>query len=50
MTTNNVRPDAWARFKEAKERKRVIVEELKEELTESYEQRTGKKPTSFFVL
>lgn len=39
-----------ARFKAAKERKQVIVEELKKELSESYEKRTGKKLTSFFML
>lgn len=48
--TIQTRPDAIARFKAAKERKRKVVEELKEELTESYEKRTGKAPTSFFVL
>jgi hypothetical protein len=44
------RPEAIARFKAAKDRKRIVVEELKKELSESYEKRTGKKPTSFFVL
>lgn len=49
-TTVRTRPEAIARFKAAKERKRVIVEELKKELSERYEKRTGQKPTSFFVL
>ncbi|WP_262279990.1 hypothetical protein [Hallella absiana] len=48
--TVRTRPEAIARFKAAKERKRIVVEELKKELSESFEKRTGKKPTSFFVL
>lgn len=49
-TIMRTRPEAIARFKAARERKRAVVEELKKELTESCEKRTGKKPTSFFVL
>lgn len=49
-TIVRTRPEALARFKAAKERKRVVVEELKKELTDRYEKRTGQKPTSFFVL
>ena len=37
-------------FASYKERKRIVVEELKKELSESYEKRTGKKPTYFFEL
>jgi ribosomal protein S21 len=49
-TTMHTREEALKRFKEARERKRIVVEELKQELSESCERRTGKKPTSFFVL
>ena len=44
------RLEAIEKLKNAKERKKSIVEELKKELTESFEKRTGEKPTSFFVL
>ncbi|MDD6552692.1 MAG: hypothetical protein PUF37_03770 [Prevotellaceae bacterium] len=49
-TTNHTKEEAFKRFKEARDRKRLVVEELKKELSESCEKRTGKKPTSFFVL
>jgi len=50
MEKRNSRENILARFEAARQRKREVTDELKKELEESYEKRTGKKPTSFFVL
>jgi len=44
------RGDFLRKFEDAKQRKHEMVEKMKEEMTIECEKRTGKKPTSFFVL
>ena len=44
------REDFLRKFEDAKQRKHEMVEKMKEEMTIECEKRTGKKPTSFFVL
>lgn len=44
------REDFLNRFEAAKQRKRETVERMKEDMIIECEKRTGKRPTSFFVL
>lgn len=44
------REEFLQKFEAAKQKKRDMVAKMKEEMTIEYEKRTGKKPTSFFVL
>lgn len=44
------REEFLEKFEAAKQRKRDMVAKMKEEMTIECVKRTGKKPTSFFVL
>lgn len=50
MEQVKTREEFLERFEAAKQRKRDMVAKMKEEMTIECEKRTGKKPTSFFVL
>lgn len=51
MEAPKTREEALARFHQAKERKRIAVEQIKKELAEEHEKRTGQKlrDEDFFV-
>lgn len=51
MTAPKTREEALARFKQAKERKHIAVEQIKAEMVEDYYNRTGKRlrDEDFFV-
>lgn len=50
MEQVRTREEFLAKFEAAKQRKRDMVDKMKEEMTIECLKRTGKKPTSFFVL
>jgi hypothetical protein len=50
MEQTRTREEFLQKFEKAKQRKREMVEKMKEEMMIEAEERTGKKPTSFFVL
>lgn len=51
MTAPKTKEEVLARFKQAKERKHIAVEQIKIELSEEHEKRTGQKlrDEDFFV-
>lgn len=50
MEQVRTREEFLAKFEAAKQRKRDMVDKMKEEMTIECLKRTSKKPTSFFVL
>jgi len=50
MAQVRTREEFLAKFEAAKQRKRDMVEKMKEEMIIECEKRYGNRPTSFFVL